>query len=202
MLCAMATYPLIEGSEDERSWAALVVQVAEGNERALTRLYDSTNRIVYGLAVRILGDSSAAEDVTLEVYLQVWRIAKTYDPGRGTVSSWLVTLTRSRAIDLLRSRQARGATLEQSLEEVPAALDLRSDPERLSIEAAQTHMIQTCLEELPAEQRQAIELAYFSGLSHTEIAIRTGLPLGTVKTRIRSGMMRLRELLAPYAEAQ
>jgi len=197
----VATHPVVDRSEEERSWSALVVQVAEGNEHALTRLYDRTSRIVYGLARRILGDTSAAEDVTLEVYLQVWRIAKTYDPGRGTVSSWLVTLTRSRSIDLLRSRQARRATLEQSLEEVPAPLDLRSDPERLSIEAAQAHMIQNCLEELPIDQRQALELAYFSGLSHTEIAIRTGLPLGTVKTRIRMGMARLRELLAPYAEA-
>jgi RNA polymerase sigma-70 factor (ECF subfamily) len=201
MECAVANQRAVDRSEEERSWSALVVQVAEGNEPALTRLYDVTNRIVYGLALRILGDSSTAEDVTLEVYLQVWRIARTYDPGRGTVSSWLVTLTRSRAIDLLRSRQARGATLEQSLEDVPAPLNLRSDPERLSIEAAQAHMIRNCLEELPVDQRQAIELAYFSGLSHTEIAIRTGLPLGTVKTKIRLGMMRLRELLAPHAEA-
>jgi RNA polymerase sigma-70 factor, ECF subfamily len=201
MLCTMATYPVVERSEDERSWSALVVEVAEGNEHALTRLYDRTNRIVYGLALRILGDSLAAEDVTLEVYLQIWRIANTYDPGRGTVSSWLVALTRSRAIDLLRSRQARGATLEQSLEEVPAPLDLRSDPEQLSIEVAQAQMVQNCLKELPVDQRQAIELAYFSGLSHTEIAIHTGLALGTVKTRIRLGMARLRELLAPYTEA-
>jgi len=105
MECAVANQRAVDRSEEERSWSALVVQVAEGNEPALTRLYDVTNRIVYGLALRILGDSSTAEDVTLEVYLQVWRIARTYDPGRGTVSSWLVTLTRSRAIDLLRSRQ-------------------------------------------------------------------------------------------------
>jgi len=154
-----------------------------------------------GLRCSILGDSSAAEDVTLEVCLQVWRVAKTYDPERGAVSSWLVTLTRSRAIDSLRSRQARRASLEQSLEQVPAPLDLRSDLEELSIDAAQTHMTQSCLEELPVDQRQAIELAYFSGLSHAEIAVRTGLPLGTVKTRIRLGMLHLRERLAPYAEA-
>ena len=80
-------------------------------------------------------------------------------------------------------------------------MDLRSDPERLSMDAAQTHMVQSCLEELPVDQRQAIELAYFSGLSHTEIAVRTGLPLGTMKTRIRLVMLRLRERLAPYAEA-
>jgi RNA polymerase sigma-70 factor (ECF subfamily) len=86
----MATHPIVDRSEGERLWSALMVQVAEGDEHALTRLYDGTNRTVYGLALRILGDSSAAEDVTLEVYLQVWRMAKTYDPKRGAVSSGLL----------------------------------------------------------------------------------------------------------------
>lgn len=200
MVCAVAAHLAVDWPEDERSLCALVARVAEGNDHALTRLYDSTSRIVYGLALRILGDSASAEDVTLEVYLQVWRTAGTYDPGRGRVSSWLITLTRSRAIDSLRSRQARRAGLEQSLEELSDLEDHRSGPERLSIEASQTNIIHKLLAELPIDQRRAIELAYFSGLSHGEIAIRTGLPLGTVKTRIRLGMTRLRELLAPYAE--
>ena len=200
MVCAVATRPVVDWSEDERSWSALMVRVAEGDENALTQLYDGTNRLVYELALRILGDSSSAEDVTLEVYLQVWRTAAIYGPARGRVSSWLVTLTRSRAIDSLHSHRRRTAILEQSLEEISDPQDLHSGPERLSIEAAQTSMIHKFLAELPIDQRHAIELAYFSGLSHSEIAARTGLPLGTAKTRIRLGMVRLRQLLAPYAE--
>ena len=200
MVCGVATQPVPDWTEKERSWSALVVRVAEGDERALTELYDSTSRIVYGLALRILGDSSNAEDVTLDVYLQVWRTAGTYDPERGRVSSWLITLTRSRAIDALRSRQVRSAMFEQPLEEISEPPDLRTDPEQLSIEQAQAHVISNLLAELPADQRQAIGLAYFSGLSHSEIAARCGLPLGTVKTRIRLGMLRLRELLAPYGQ--
>lgn len=200
MVCAVAVHPLVDWSEEEQSWSALVAQIAEGHENALTRLYDGTNRMVYGLALRILGDSASAEDVTLEVYLQIWRTAGTYDTARGRVSSWLVTLTRSRAIDCLRSRQAPRVRLEQSLEEISDLEDPRRGPERLTIESSQASIVRKFLAELPGDQRRAIELAYFSGLSHGEIAMRTGLPLGTVKTRIRLWMTRLRELLAPYAE--
>ena len=200
MVCAVAAHPVAGWSDKERSWSALMAQVAEGNENALTDLYDSTSRVVYGLILRILGNASSAEEVTLDVYLQVWRTAQSYDSGRGTVSSWLVTLARSRAIDALRSRQVRSAMFEQPLEEILEPRDLRRDPEQLSIEQAQAHMVSNLLAELPVDQRQAIKLAYFSGLSHSEIAARSGLPLGTVKTRIRLGMLRLRELLAPYAE--
>ena len=163
MVCAVATQPVPDWTEKERSCSALVVRVAEGDERALTELYDSTSRIVYGLALRILGDSSNAEDVTLDVYLQVWRTAGTYDPERGRVSSWLITLTRSRAIDALRSRQARSATFEQPLEEILAPPDLRRDPEQLSIESAQAHVISNLLAELPADQRQAIKTGLLLG---------------------------------------
>lgn len=200
MVCAVAAHPLAGWSDKERSWSALMARVAEGNENALTDLYDSTSRVVYGLILRILGNASSAEEVTLDVYLQVWRTAQSYDSGRGTVSSWLVTLARSRAIDALRSRQVRSAMFEQPLEEILEPRDLRRDPEQLSIEQAQAHIVSNLLAELPVDQRQAIKLAYFSGLSHSEIAARSGLPLGTVKTRIRLGMLRLRELLAPYAE--
>ena len=106
---AVASFTAIDRSDNEREWASLVARLAGGDEHALARLYDSTNRIVYGLALRILGDPSSAEDVTTEVYLQVWRTADSYDPQRGTVSSWLVTLVRSRGIDCLRRRKARRA---------------------------------------------------------------------------------------------
>jgi RNA polymerase sigma-70 factor, ECF subfamily len=200
MLSAVATHPLVGWTDDEYSQSTLVARVAAGNEDALTQLYDTTNRMVYGLALRILGEETAAEDVMLEVYLQVWRTAESFDPTRGKVASWLVSMTRSRAIDLLRSRRAHRMSVEQSLDEIPDPHEGGTSLEQLAIQTSQSAFIQKSLTELPADQRRAIELAYFSGLSHSEIAAHTGLPLGTVKTRIRLGMVRLRELLAPYVE--
>jgi RNA polymerase sigma-70 factor (ECF subfamily) len=200
LVFTLATYPTIDWTEDERSWCALVAQIAKGNQDALTELYDSTNRMVYGLALRILGNSSSAEEVLFDVYVQVWRTAKSFDPSRGKVTSWLVSMARSRAIDALRSRQGRRANLARSLDDISDLQDLRGGPEEHSVLRSRAQVVQKSLAELPEDQRNAIELAYFSGLTHGEIAARTGLPLGTVKTRIRSGMLRLRELLAPYQE--
>jgi RNA polymerase sigma-70 factor (ECF subfamily) len=197
---AVATLPAVDWSDNERESQALVARLADGDGHALARLYDRTNRIVYGLALRILGDSSSAEDVTMEVYLQVWRTAESYDPQRGTVSSWLVTLVRSRAIDCLRSRKARRAELEENVDQVANLRDSRPSPELVSVEDGRSHIIRKAMAQLSPDQREAIELAYFSGLSHTEVAVKTGLPLGTVKTRIRLGMLHLRKLLEPYAE--
>ncbi len=197
---AVKSFTAIDWSESERESKALVARLAGGDERALADLYDSTNRIVYGLALRILGDPSLAEDVAMEVYLQVWRTAESYDSQRGTVSSWLVTLTRSRAIDYLRRRKTRRAELEENVDEVVNLRDSRPSPESASVEAGRSRIVQRALADLSPDQRQAIELAYFSGLSHTEVAAHMGLPLGTVKTRIRLGMLNLRKLLGPYAE--
>ena len=200
LVVTLATYPTLDWTEDERSWCALVAQIAKGNQDALSELYDSTNRMVYGLALRILGNSSSAEEVLVDVYVQVWRRAHSFDPVRGKVTSWLVSMARSRAIDALRSSQTRGANLAVSLEDVSELQDLRGGPEGHSVLRSRAQVVQKSLAELPEDQRSAIELAYFSGLTHGEIAARTGLPLGTVKTRIRSGMVRLRELLAPYQQ--
>jgi RNA polymerase sigma-70 factor (ECF subfamily) len=196
----VATFTAIDWQENERESKALVARLASGDEQALARLYDLTNRIVYGLALRILGDPSFAEDVTMEVYLQVWRTAGRYDPQRGTVASWLVTLVRSRAIDCLRSRKARRAGLEENVDDVAHLRDVRPGPELASVEQGRSRIVRKAMQELSPDQREAIELAFFSELSHTEVAVETGLPLGTVKTRIRLGMLHLRKLLAPYAE--
>jgi RNA polymerase sigma-70 factor (ECF subfamily) len=196
---AVALHSTIGLPENERSWAELISQLARGDENALAQLYDSTNRMVYGLALRILGDPSSAEDVAMEVYLQVWRTAGSFVPERGTVSSWLVTMVRSRAIDCLRARKARRKDLEQDVDDVHDLRHPGPSPELAVVETGRSHIVQKAMRELPSEQRQAIELAYFSGLSHSEVALQTGLPLGTVKTRIRSGMMRPRELLEPLA---
>jgi RNA polymerase sigma-70 factor, ECF subfamily len=185
----VATHPVADWSDNERTSIALIAEVSRGDERALAQFYDRTSGLVYGLALRIVREPSAAEDIMLEVYLQVWRTAQSFDAGRGTVSSWLVTLVRSRAIDWLRSRQARGANLEQPLDNVLTLSDHRPSPERASEQAGRVRIIREALSGLVPEQRKAIELAYFSGLSQSEIAAQTGLPLGTVKTRIRRGMM-------------
>jgi RNA polymerase sigma-70 factor, ECF subfamily len=197
---SVASLPAVDWSDNQREWQALVASLAGGDECALARLYDNTNRIVYGLALRILGDPSSAEDVTMEVYLQVWRTAESYEPQRGTVTSWLVTLVRSRAIDCLRARKARRADLAENVDEVANLRDSRPGPELASLEAGRSRIVQKAMADLSPDQREAIELAYFSGLTHTEIAVQTGLPLGTVKTRIRLGMLQLRKLLGPYAE--
>ena len=190
-----------EWLEAEQACAALMVQVAAGSESAITKIYDATSRMVYGLALRITNDPFAAEDITLEVFLQVWRKAHTYDPARGTVSSWLITLTRSRAIDFLRSRKKNGANAESSSDSAPDLQDWRPGPEQISLQGERATLLHAALQELAPERREAVELAYFSGLTHSEIADRTSLPLGTVKTRIRQGMMHLRELLSVHAEA-
>ena len=197
-MSSMAASSAPDWPENERASAALMSQVALGDERALAQLYDRTSRMVYGLCLRIVKDPSAAEDITLEAYLQVWRTAESYDPLRGTVSAWLLTVVRSRAIDWLRARKARRADMEQEFDEVFDIPDLRKTPEEASLDAGRCRIVRNAMAELPDEQRRAIEMTYFSGLSHSEIALKTGLPLGTVKTRIRLGMMRLRELLAPY----
>lgn len=168
-------------------------RAAAGDHAGLAELYDATSHLVFGLALRILGDRNEAEDAVVEVYAQVWRHAHTYDPGRGTPCSWLLTLTRSRAIDMLRSRKR-----ERAIDPIESASDVQADtpnPEDVTADAERHRFVRRALENLSVEQREAIELAYFSGLSHTEIAMQLGQPLGTIKTRIRLGMMRLRELL-------
>jgi RNA polymerase sigma-70 factor (ECF subfamily) len=180
----------------ESELVALIARIGDGEQEALAALYDATSALVYSLAARILRDEGAAEDVTLEVYLQVYALAPSYDPARGSPSAWLVTLARSRAIDRLRAEQQR-MRVEEPLD---AALDLTvapDDPEASAGAAERGRLARAALASLAPEQREAIEIAYFFGLSHREIAARLGQPLGTVKTRIRAGMMRLRDVLGP-----
>lgn len=188
-----------ESRTREQEWEALIRPVAQGDQAALGALYDATSHLVYGLALRILGNTATAEEVTIEVYTQVWRQAAAYDPQRGTPSAWLFTLTRSRTIDRLRA-EAQERRQEEPFEVVAAIPAAAPNPEEASVAAEQHRFIQAALAVLGPEQREAIELAYFSGLSHSEIAAKLGQPLGTVKTRIRLGMMKLRELLRPLVE--
>ncbi len=172
--------------------------VARGDERALASLYDQYARILFGLILRILNDREEAEDVLQEVFLQVWRRAADYDERRGRPFTWLVTLARSRAIDRLRALGSRQRAVKESAREVSEEV---SDAAQDAFKSEQGEIVRRALAELPEEQRRALVLAYFEGLSQSEIAVRLGAPLGTIKTRMRSGLMKLRELLGARMES-
>lgn len=185
----------------DQDWVALIKRVAEGDQYALNQLYDSTNRLIFGLVLRILNDRSTAEEVLLDVYTQVWRQAALYDRSRGAPLAWMITIARSRAIDRLRS----GRMEQQTKESIDAVGELRAtniSPEESTFSSERRQLVHTALDALSPEQREVIELAYYSGLSHTEIAAKLNQPLGTVKTRTRLGMMKLRESLRPLMEGQ
>lgn len=181
----------------EEVWAHWIGRIAQGDQAALASLYDATSQLVYGLVLRILGDAGTSEDVTLEVYLQVWRQAERFDPARGRVLSWLMTMARSRAIDRLRVTSQQLARSEP-LDVLNEAKSSSPDPEESAQLAQRRARVREALRTLGPEQRRAIELAFFGGLSQNEIALKLNEPLGTVKTRIRSGMLKLREVLQPY----
>lgn len=179
-----------------QDWVARIEQIAAGDQTALAQFYDVTNRLAFGLVLRILGDRSTAEEVLLDVYTQVWRQAGNYSRERGTPLAWLMTIARTRALDRLRAGRQE-AQRKESLEVVADARSFDVGPEEIASGNEQQRLVRRALASLPMEQRQIIELAYFSGLSHSEIAAHLGQPLGTVKTRTRLGMMKLKELLAP-----
>jgi RNA polymerase sigma-70 factor, ECF subfamily len=180
----------------DQDLVSLVELVATGDQSALATLYDATNRLIYSLILRVLGDVSSAEEVLVDVYTQVWRQAASYDANRGAPLAWMATIARSRAIDRLRSGwqdQRRKEPLEV-LGDAPANA---ASPEETTAAAERQRFVREALNLLTPEQREVIELAYYSGLSHSEIAEKLKQPLGTVKTRTRLGMMKLREALAP-----
>jgi len=172
--------------------------VAGGDEQALGQIYDRYRVILFGLLVRILSSREEAEDVLQDVFLQVWRRAGDFDENRGRPFTWLVTLARSRAIDRLRSRAARDRLAAASTQdELAEVSDAASDAFR----SEQRTLVSNALAQLPEEQKKPLMLAYFDGLTQSEIADKLGAPLGTVKTRMRSGMSKLRELLAGQHES-
>ena len=186
-------------SLDEQEWSGFLARIAAGDQSALAELYDAASAKVFGLAMKILGDRDAAEEITVDVYTQVWRKIASYDAQRGTPGSWLMTMTKNRAIDGFRSRyleRGRQVPLDQAAE-LPGDA---ATPEQYSADLERQRLVQEAMASLSAEQRQAIALAYYWGLSQSEIAGRLRLPLGTVKTRMRLGMIRLREVLAPHGE--
>lgn len=177
---------------------ALVKAMARGDETALGRLYDRHANLLMGLAVRILGDHEDAEEVVQEAFVHAWRHAGSYDAGRSAVSTWLVMVTRSRAIDRLRSGRSVERTL-QTLESRSAVADTSSNDVSAVLSVERRQRIRAELDRLPPEQKQVLEMAFFAGLTQTEIAAAAGLPLGTVKTRTLLAMKKLRVALAAEA---
>lgn len=178
----------------EEIWRDFLQRAASGDHDAFAAFYDATCSFVYSLALRILGNQADAEEVTLDVYVQVWRNPARFDEHRGGITAWLSMMARSRALDRCRSSGARHRWEEPSGDfEEPA---VRDTPERLAVQSQDRRDVAQALATLSAEQRQVIELAYFGGLSQSELAEHLGVPLGTVKTRVRLGMMKLREQLS------
>lgn len=174
---------------------ALVNRMVRGDVDAVAELYDRHSRLVFGLILRMLQDRGEAEEVLQEVFLAAWNKAATYDAALGSVAGWLVRIARNRAIDRLRARSSRGNRQGTATEDAPPARRVAESPEAGMLQFEQRWAVTQALGALPAEQRALIEHAYFDGLSHTQLAVRFKLPLGTVKTRIRAGMMTLRQQL-------
>jgi RNA polymerase sigma-70 factor (ECF subfamily) len=174
----------------QNSDAEILLAISNGDEESLAVLYDRYRTILFSVIVRIIISREEAEDVLQEVFLQVWNKARDYDESRGKVFTWLVTLARSRAIDRLRSLGARERAVDEATRE-PS--DVVSDAEVDAIQAEKRKRVGLALAQLSEEQKQALLMAYFEGCSQSEIAERLNTPLGTIKTRMRSGMIRLRE---------
>jgi RNA polymerase sigma-70 factor (ECF subfamily) len=168
--------------------AVLLGRVRTDDQRAMTELFDRYGSMVYSVALRVLNDPSQAEDIMQEIFFQVWRNPNAFVPGRGSLGAWLAVMARNRAIDLLRRRRPTDSVDDVIL---ASSSDLGSEVERNRM----MEKVRVVLNDLPAEQQKSVELAFFEGLTHSEIATRTGDPLGTVKTRIRSALMTLRKAI-------
>ena len=195
--------PAMERSSDD---ARLMEAMVGEDVSALEALYDRYSALVFSVSLRVLHDAHLAEDVTQEVFLRLWRQPASFDPARGRFISWLMSVTRNRALDELRRMSRRNRSEDQDDDNNPVAAvpttDRMDDPELGAELAEQREAVRAAMTRLPPEQRRAIELAYFSGLTQVEIADRTGDPLGTVKTRIRLGIRKLRESLEEFVDIE
>jgi len=182
---------------DELSDEALINAIAEGAEWAMEPLYERYNRVLYSLAYRMVADHQVAEDLLQDAFLSIWRRATSYSPQSGAVRSWLISIVHHRTIDYLRAVRRRAGLKEVTWEEVE--LDERTafpDVWEEALRSVQSAQLRTALRNIPSEQRMVIELAYFQGWTHSEIAEGCEIPLGTVKARMRLGLSHLKRLLA------
>lgn len=167
---------------------ALIAAIRNGNQEAMAELYDRYSSVVYAVALRVLGDTSAAEDILQEIFMQLWRKPGAFDASRGNLAPWLAVITRNRAVDVLRKRRPQSELEDTTLTVDP---DFAGEADRGLI----VEKVRSALQAMSSQQRSALEMAYFEGYSHSEISAKTGEPLGTIKTRIRSGLMQLRKLV-------
>jgi RNA polymerase sigma factor (sigma-70 family) len=177
--------PLAQLTDEE-----VLARVARADEAAFGELYDRFGRVAYGLAFRILRDPALAQDATQDAFLGAWRTAAAFDPERGKATTWLLTLVHRRAVDLVRREERRRAL---PLDDAPVASSEATDETAALRE--QRRAVQAALAQLPPDQREALELAYYGGLSQSELAERLGVPLGTVKSRMFAALTKLRDLL-------
>lgn len=173
--------------------------VTRRSEAALGAIYDRYGALVYTIALRVTGDRQTAEEVVQDVFQNVWQTAAGFQPGRGSCAAWLVGVTRHRAIDATRSKRERARSREQGIEQ-ETFVDASIGPDTAAIQADLRVAVKQALDALPTSQRQAVEMAYYGGLTRVEIAERLGEPLGTVKTRLRLGLLKLRDMLRPFAD--
>ncbi len=180
--------------EEQELLRSLVARTARGDEEAYEQLYDRLSAVVYGVCRRVLRDPSESEEVAQEVLLEIWRTASRYDPSRAGVRSWAVMISHSRAVDRVRSSERRRAREEATALPEPPAVDEVSEA---AVSAFEGRRVRKAMAELSDVQRESVRLAFYGGHTHTEVAALLGLPLGTVKTRIRDGLTRLRVHLGP-----
>lgn len=178
--------------------ASLLARIAQQDKSALAQLYDRYARVIYSVAYKSLGLVEESEEIVLDVFSQVWRTASRYDATKGRVDTWLFTIARTRILDRLRRLQRTAKTKMASMDSQIQSTKVSVDPiEDVLLKERRTQVL-AALSQLPKEQRQVIELAYYKGLTHSEIACQTGLSLGTVKTRIRLGLSKLRVALGVW----
>ena len=188
----------MQSSDESRADITLVERIVARDQDAVGELYDRHNRLLFGLILRILRDRGEAEEVLQEVFVQAWMRSETYSAVLGSPAAWLVRIARNRAIDRLRANSVRARAVDAA----PVDLVALDTPETHASQSEQQRVVARALDTLPKDQRMLIEQAYFLGLTQSELAERHKLPLGTVKTRIRTGMQALRQLLAPVYVSQ
>jgi RNA polymerase sigma-70 factor, ECF subfamily len=174
--------------------SALIERMRTGDEAALSTLYDRYSAMLFAMLMRILRDQQAAEEVLQDLFLQLWRNAAQFDPARGSLPAWMMVIARNRAISRLRGRRDR-EVMEEEEGDYANTFASSQNIEDEAVRAQLARNISAALGQLPVEQRQAVELAYFEGMTQSEIASQTGIPLGTIKTRVRTAMQTLRQIL-------